>query len=270
MNPIEYWKQKVRAAHAARSARGIAQQRGGWNERRSTWFNRFASQNDRSQTYQFIEPYVRGQVLEIGPGPGAYTRLMVERATRVVAVEPSPSMVQHLSENLRGASNLEIVESTIEDYLPRLETYDFALAANVVRGIERIDEVLCGVIEHAPVLAIVNWAYGTLPDWLREVREQLLRRAAGGPELPNNADLLAVLEELGLPHQVHRADTPFHAFPRLEDAVSWVEGYCSLAPDQRERLAEIVTPRIIEREGSFLLPSGRETLVLIVRRSNQK
>lgn len=265
MSAIEQWKRRFRAP-----ARENASMGGGWDERRSTWFNRFAGQSDRSHTYRFFEPYVRGQVLEIGPGPGAYTRLLVERAERIVAVEPSPFMAQHLRENLRGASNLEVVESTIEDYLSRLETYDFALAANVVRSIERIDEVLCGVTEHAAVLAIVTWSYNNLPDWLREVREQLLPPAAGGPGGPGNADLLDVLEELGLPHQVYRADTPYHAFDRLEDAVLWVEGYCSLVPEQREQLAEIVTPCVSEREGSFLLPSGRDTWVIIVRRDDSK
>jgi len=270
MSYVERWKRRFQAARAARPVREKAPQGGGWDERRSTWFNRYAGQSDRSHTYRFFEPYVRGQVLEIGPGPGAYTRLMVGRAERVVAVEPSPFMVQRLRENLRGAANLEIVESTVEDYLPRLETYDFALAANVVRGIERIDEVLCEVTERAAVLAIVTWAYDKLPDWLQQVREQLLPPAAGGPEGPNNADLLAVLKELGLPHQVYRADTPYHAFDRLEDAVLWVEGYCSLAPEQRQQLAEIVTPCVTEREGSFLLPSGRDTLVIIVRRDDSK
>ncbi|NLG49976.1 MAG: class I SAM-dependent methyltransferase [Chloroflexi bacterium] len=265
MSHIEHWKRQLRAARIARPAHEQTQRGGGWDARRSSWFNRFAGQNDRSHTYRFFEPYVRGQVLEVGPGPGAYTRLMVARAERVVAVEPSPFMVQCLRANLRGAANLEIVESTIEDYSPRLETYDFALAANVVRGIERIDEVLCGVVEHAAILAIVTWAYDTLPEWLQGVRAQFAQ-SARGPDMPNNADLLGVLQELGLPHQVHRVDAPYHVFSRLEDAVLWVEGYCSLDPAWREQLAQIVTPCVIEQGGGFLLPSGRETLVIIVHR----
>lgn len=265
MSHIEVWKAKVRAARAARSAKEEDQQGGFWDEKRATWFNRFAGKSDRSHTYRFIEPYVKGQVLEIGPGTGAYTRLLVEKAARVVAVEPSPFMVQRLRENLPGCSKLEIVTSTIEDYLDRLESYDLALAANVLGGIERIDKVLSTATRHAAILAIVMWSNAVTPEWSKAVQVQMLGRARPDPDMPSNDDLLAVLDELGLAYETHQADVPIHTFVRRDDVVDWVQGFFSLPDERRSDLERVLSPFISESEGKYGLPSGRETQVVLVR-----
>jgi len=259
------WKSKVRAARAARPAQEEDRWAGFWDEKRSAWFNRFAGKSDRSHTYRFIEPYVKGQVLEIGPGPGAYTRLLVEKAERVVAVEPSPFMVQCLRENLAGCSKLEIVVSTIEDYLDRLESYDLALAANVLGGIERIDEVLSAVTRHAKVLAIVMWSNAVTPEWSKAVQREVLGRAKPDPDMPSNDDLLAVLDELGLAYEAHRADVPIHTFGQRDEVVDWVLGFFSLPEDRRSNLERVLAPFISESEDKYGLPSGRETQVVLVR-----
>ncbi len=265
MSHIEVWKAKVRAAHAARPANEKDQQGGFWDEKRAAWFNRFAGKSDRSHTYRFIEPYVKGQVLEIGPGPGAYTRLLVEKADRVVAVEPSPFMVQRLRENLPGCNKLEIVTSTIEDYLDHLEFYDLALAANVLSGIERIDEVLCAVTRHAAILAIVMWSNAVTPEWSKAVQREVLGRMKPDPDMPSNDDLLAVLDELGLAYEAHRVDVPIHTFVRRDDVVDWVQGFFSLPDERRRHLEGVLSPFISESGGKYGLPSGRETQVVLVR-----
>jgi len=264
MDHVAIWKQKVRAAHAAGPAQEDSRQDGFWDEKRTAWFNRFAGRSDRSHTYRFMEPYVKGRVLEIGPGPGAYTRLLVKRAECVIAVEPSPFMLQKLRENLQGVSNLQIVQSTIEDYLDQLEDYDFALAANVLSGIERIDEVLCAVTQHATVLSIVMWSNAVTPEWSKAVQLQVMGRTVMDPDMPGNADLLAVLDELGLPHEAHPVTVPIHTFANRNDLVDWVEGFFSLPAERRAKLEETLAPFISEQEGRFGLPSGRETVVVNV------
>ena len=227
MDKVQEWKARVRAALAAEREAPRPDQT--WDARRAAWFNRFAGQDDRGPTYRFIAPHVRGQVLEIGPGPGAYTRLLVAQAERVVAVEPSPSMVQKLAANLPDAANLVIVQSAIEDYLPSLERYDLALAANVLSGIERIDEVLCALAEHAAVTAVVMRARGETPPWSLALQSYFgLERPAR--DRVGAQDLLAVLDELGLRYEAHVADVPVHTFARPEDVVDWVEGLFTLDP----------------------------------------
>lgn len=266
MDAIARWKDKVRAARAAREAQGEATGARHWDANRAAWFNRFAGQSDRSHTYRFIQPYVTGRVLEIGPGPGAYTRLLLRDGAQVVAVEPSPSMIQRLRENIGERDNLIIFQSTIEEYLDRLETYDLALAANVLGGIERIDDVLRAVAARSGVLAIVMWSMASTPEWSRAVEAELLGRREPRPHMPDHDDLLGVLDELGLPYTTHPADVPIHTFGTPEDVVDWVQGFYGLGAEHRAALERILAAHIEEKGGKYGLPSGRETRVVLVRR----
>jgi len=268
MSRVEMWKQKVRAAHAARADNAAGPQRGLWEEKRSAWFNRFAGKSDRSDTYRFLAPHVHGQVLEIGPGPGAYTRLLAQSAARVVAVEPSPAMVQLLRENLAELGNIEIVQSTIEDYLEKLQRYDLALAANVLSGIEPIDAVLTEVTRHAAVLGIVMGSSAVTPDWSRAVQQQVLDRTVVDADMPGSDDLLAVLDELGLPYETRIVQVPIHTFTSRTDLNDWVEGLFAIPAEQRDILEKALAPFVSKKDGKLGLPSNQETLVVLVRANN--
>lgn len=52
-------------------------------------------------------------VLEIGPGPGTLTRLLAEKAARVIAVELDPHMVNLLKNEYGQHQNLTIIEADI-------------------------------------------------------------------------------------------------------------------------------------------------------------
>jgi len=264
MSHIAAWKAKVRAVRAARQAPEEERRGGFWDEKRAAWFNRFAGRSDRSHTYRFIEPYVKGCVLEIGPGPGAYTRLLAQKAERIVAVEPSQAMIERLRENLPDCAKLEIAPFAIEDYLDRLERYDLALAANVLSGVEPIDEVLWAVARRSTVFSIVMWSNAVTPAWSQAVQRELLGRPQPDPDHPNNDDLLGVLDELELRYEAHDANAPVHTFARREDVIEWVEGFHGLPEERRGDLRRVLTPFIEEQGGKFGLPSGRATVVVNV------
>lgn len=52
-------------------------------------------------------------VIEIGPGKGALTKHLVERASRVIAIEVDPYLVGYLRQKFRDRDNLEIVENDV-------------------------------------------------------------------------------------------------------------------------------------------------------------
>lgn len=52
-------------------------------------------------------------IIEIGPGKGALTQHLLERAERVVAIEVDPYLVTYLKQKFRDAPNLTIVESDV-------------------------------------------------------------------------------------------------------------------------------------------------------------
>ncbi len=62
-------------------------------------------------------------VVEIGPGRGALTRHLLSRASKVVAVEVDPAMIEHLGQFFAGAANLEvrhqdILEADLKEFAP--------------------------------------------------------------------------------------------------------------------------------------------------------
>ena len=173
-------------------------------------------------------------------------------------------MVRLLRDNLGERDGLTIVQSTIEDYLPRLETYDLALAANVLSGIEEIDQVLREVAARSEVLAIVMWSNARTPDWSRDVQTRLLRRLEPQPSMPDHDDLLGVLDELGLTYTVHPADVPIHTFDAPDEVVDWVQGFHGLPEERRGELGRVLAPHLSEREGKYGLASGRDTRVVLV------
>ena len=52
-------------------------------------------------------------VLEVGAGTGAVTKRLAQTAGRVVAVEFDRDLIPTLEENLKGFSNLEIINTPI-------------------------------------------------------------------------------------------------------------------------------------------------------------
>jgi 16S rRNA (adenine1518-N6/adenine1519-N6)-dimethyltransferase len=71
-------------------------------------------------------------VLEIGPGRGALTDRLVERAGRVVAVEVDRDLVQHLRARYADRPNVEIVEADVlATDLAALAGGPYVLAGNV-------------------------------------------------------------------------------------------------------------------------------------------
>ncbi|HWB87309.1 MAG TPA: 16S rRNA (adenine(1518)-N(6)/adenine(1519)-N(6))-dimethyltransferase RsmA [Bryobacteraceae bacterium] len=52
-------------------------------------------------------------VIEIGPGRGALTERLLERAARVIAVEIDSALVDHLRRRFAGRANLEIVHADV-------------------------------------------------------------------------------------------------------------------------------------------------------------
>jgi len=55
--------------------------------------------------------------------------------------------------------------------------YDFALAANVLEGIERIDAVIGTITAHTHVFSIGTWANAVTLAWSKAVQVEILRQA---------------------------------------------------------------------------------------------
>ena len=52
-------------------------------------------------------------IVEIGPGQGALTALLLDRTQKVVAIEIDPEMIAKLAERFDGQSKLTVVHSDV-------------------------------------------------------------------------------------------------------------------------------------------------------------
>lgn len=83
----------------------------------------------------------QGAVLELGPGPGAMTRVMVDRGYRVTVVENDPGAL-----NCLEALGVEVIAGDLESvaWIDRLEgrRFDAILACDVLEHLRNPDQVL--------------------------------------------------------------------------------------------------------------------------------
>lgn len=79
-----------------------------------------------------LGPTTADTVVEIGPGRGALTDLLCERAGRVVAIELDRDLVPYLRARYAGKANVEIIErDVLEVQLGHLARGPYLLAGNV-------------------------------------------------------------------------------------------------------------------------------------------
>lgn len=62
---------------------------------------------------EVASPDRSGTVVEIGPGRGALTGYLIERATRVIAIEIDQVLIHYLQERFRGEANFTVVHGDV-------------------------------------------------------------------------------------------------------------------------------------------------------------
>ncbi|HTU37642.1 MAG TPA: class I SAM-dependent methyltransferase [Acidimicrobiales bacterium] len=77
------------------------------------------------------------RVLEIGPGTGLVTRELLAAGASVVAVEPNANLAAFLTDGLRAAADLDVVEAVFEDAVLEDDAFDLAVAATSFHWVEQ-------------------------------------------------------------------------------------------------------------------------------------
>jgi 16S rRNA (adenine1518-N6/adenine1519-N6)-dimethyltransferase len=180
---------------------------------------------DRRALERIVEAAELGSediVLEIGPGLGTLTRLLAERAGRVVAVELDQRLVEVLSQTLADCPNVEIVQGDILQLDP----------AELIRSMKRP----CSPGTLLPYKVVANLPYYITSAVLRHlltakvkpklmivtVQLEVARRITAEP---GDMSLLAVsVQFYGRPRIVTRIRaSAFYPSPQVDSAVVCID-----------------------------------------------
>lgn len=160
-------------------------------------------------------------VVEIGPGPGPLTRLLVEEARQVIAVELDPNMVDLLEKEYGHYSNLTVVQADIlqTDMSRLFEPLPFASRSPVYKVVANLPYyITSAVIRHLleaalpPVRLVIT------------VQKEVARRIVAEP---GAMSLLAVsVQFYGQSELVHQIPAgAFYPPPKVDSAVVRIDTY---------------------------------------------
>jgi hypothetical protein len=86
-------------------------------------------------------------LIEIGPGPGIFTRFLMEHCTQVTAVEPSPANAAWLMREMSGCCNLKVRKEKWEDVA--VAPHDVVFAAGTLYVFRDIEAAITKMRCHA-------------------------------------------------------------------------------------------------------------------------
>ncbi|MCX7839959.1 MAG: class I SAM-dependent methyltransferase [Anaerolineae bacterium] len=265
MTPLERWQAQVRAARADR-----AENEEKFWEHFASWYDNWVRHNDYvSLVFPRLATYVSksSRVLEIGPGSGAFTVPLARAVKQLVALEPSASMRQVLTNKLdeEWLTNVRILPHKVEEGLAELDgEFDLAFASHSLYNVEPIDVVMRELVRVARRIVILMGT-GSEVAWQRAVYLQLRGKSRVLP--PSFREFYPVLMEMGIYADVEILPTSYNYVYDNEDALldDW-QRRLQLDASRRAELRAALAPYIEPRGNTFGIYSVNRSALVIIER----
>lgn len=268
LTALERWQTQVRAARADRAE----SEEQTW-QYLASWYDDWTRHNDYvALVLPRVTTYVSksSRVLEIGPGSGAFTIPLARAVNQVIALEPSASMRQVLTNKLdeEWLTNVRILPHKVEEGLAELDgEFDLAFASHSLYNVEPIDAVMRDLLRVARRV-IILMGTGDEVDWQRA----LFLQFRGKPRVlpPSFREFYPLLMEMGIYPDVEILPTSYNYVYASEDKLldDW-QRRLQLDVSRREELRAAFA-RYIERRGHTLgvYSINRSALIVIERERN--
>ena len=222
------------------------------------------SRPDSSRDYIMSRLDGQSSVLDVGAGTGSWTIYLAKKAGKVTAVDPSPAMIEVMSENVvaEGLTNVEIVPGSWPDV--SVEPHDFSLCSHAmygyadlpafVRGMEQATRKTCFLVLRVPTME------GVMAEASRVIRGH-------SHDSPNFIVAYNVLLEMGICPNVLMEDTGLWdpwVNASLEDALADVKRRFALEEtgEHDAYLRDLLRRRLTKQDDGYAWPRGvRSALV---------
>ena len=91
-----------------------------------------------------LDPFVHGSLIEIGSGIGTFSDLFIDQVDNLTLIEPSHKLCARLEQKFSKRTNVEIIQSPLEDLETSLANryFDCAVLINVLEHIREDKEAL--------------------------------------------------------------------------------------------------------------------------------
>ncbi len=201
--------------------------------------------------------------LDIGAGGGRYALPLALLAGQVIALDPSPGMLEVLREGMAeyGIANIQTVQARWP--LEQPPTADVTFIAHVGYDIEPFGEFLAAM-EAAAARLCVAMLLERAPTF---AFDQLWPEVHGEPRatLPALPEFLALLLARGRLFEVRLVERAPQSYPSRDDVVAFARRQLWVRPgsDKDRALQALLADRITERDGRYAL-SWQPTRVGVV------
>lgn len=232
-NPMTEWHEAVLHFPAYRSLLNGEDERF-WEQHSETYVRNRTSGRDFDRVICWLADrlWPGMSVIEIGPGPGIFTRFLAEHCAQVTAVEPSPTNAVQLRRSMSDHCNLTALHKKWEEAAPAV--HDAVFCAGTLYVFPDIEAAIMKMIRHArKKVLLVNMD-----------EEQVLEKEAAvalGLEVPAPPQLSVLLTEVLQSMELSFSSEQFseeteYLYPHLELVADLWKGNLGLQEEHHSAL----------------------------------
>ncbi len=194
-------------------------------------------------------------LIEIGPGPGVFTRFLAAHCSQVTAIEPSPANAAWLMREMSGCPNLTVARKKWED--AAVEPHDLVFSAGTLCMFPDIETAIAKMLHHARSQVLLV----TMND-----KQIFLKKIAAALGLPppkpsglSAIRFLEVLRSLSLSFDYESfSEEPVYLYPDIDVLLDLWKGSTIIGREHRSDLQAL-----LKRQGLY---SGNRTAIRVPKR----